>query len=113
MIFLRLFKYGSRVGKGIVNFCHPLQGANCSMLLVQNSLRNVNIMTFENILRVYFCSRQVCFKDLKIKLTLLNLKHGTQRSHSDACILEKCTLPYIKQNLFCYQMSCQCVVFWN
>ena len=44
--------YGGRVEKGIVKFCHPLQVANCSMLLVQNSPRYVNIMTFESILGV-------------------------------------------------------------
>ena len=44
---------------------------------------------------MYVCSRQVCFKELKIKLILLNLKHGAQRSHSEACSLKKCTLPYI------------------
>ena len=44
---------------------------------------------------MYFCSRQVCFKELKIKLILLNLKHGAQRSLSEACSLKKCTLPYI------------------
>ena len=92
--FIRLFKYGGRVGKEIVKFCHPLQAANFSMILVQNSLRYVNIMTFESILGV-FCSRQVCFKELKIKLMLLNLKHGAQRSHSDTCSLKKCTLPII------------------
>ena len=43
---------------------------------------------------MYFCSRQVCFKKLKIKIILLNLKHGDQRSHSEACSLKKCTLPY-------------------
>ena len=47
------FKYGGMVGKGIVKFCHPLQVANFSMLLVQNSLRYVNIMTFESILGVF------------------------------------------------------------
>ena len=45
--------YGGRVGKGIVKFRHPLQVANFSMLLVQNSLRYVNIMTFESILNVF------------------------------------------------------------
>ena len=50
--FFQLFKYGGRVEKGIVKFCHPLQVANFSMLLVQNSLRYVNIMTFESILGV-------------------------------------------------------------
>ena len=44
---------------------------------------------------MYFCSRLVCFKELKIKLILLNLKHDAQRSHSEACSLKKCTLPYI------------------
>ena len=42
-----------RVGKGIVKFCHPLQVANLSMFLVQNSLRCINIMTFESILSVF------------------------------------------------------------
>ena len=42
--FFRLFKYGGRVRKGIVKFCHPLQVANSSMLLVQNCPRYVNIM---------------------------------------------------------------------
>ena len=53
LIFFQLFKYGVRVGKGIVKFCHPLQVANFSMLLVQNSLRYVNTMTFESILDVF------------------------------------------------------------
>ena len=44
---------------------------------------------------MYFCSRQVCFKELKIKSILRNLKHGDQKSHSEACSLKKCTLPYI------------------
>ena len=52
LIFFRLFKYGGRVGKGIVKFCHTLQVANFPMLLVQNSLRYVNIMTFESSLGV-------------------------------------------------------------
>ena len=38
---------------------------------------------------MYFCSRQVRFKELKIKLILRNLKH------LEACSLKKCTLPYI------------------
>ena len=50
--FFRLFKYGGRVGKRIVKFCHPLKVANFTMLLVQNCLRYVNIMTFESILGV-------------------------------------------------------------
>ena len=53
LIFFQFFKYGGRVGKGIVKFCHPLQVANLSMFLVQNSLRYVNIMTFESILGVF------------------------------------------------------------
>ena len=51
--FSRLFKNGGRVGKGIVKFCHSLQVANYSMLLVQNSLRNVNTMTFVSIQGVF------------------------------------------------------------
>ena len=43
---------------------------------------------------MYFCSRQECFKELKIELILQNLKHGVKRSHSQACSLKKCTLPY-------------------
>ena len=53
LIFFRLFKYGGRVGKILVKFCHPFQVANFSMRLVQNSLRYVNIMTFESILGVF------------------------------------------------------------
>ena len=53
LIFFRLFKSWGRVGKGIVKFCHPLQVANCSMVLVQHCLRYVNIMTFESILGVF------------------------------------------------------------
>ena len=53
LIFFRLFKYGGRVGKGIVKFCHPLQVANVSMILIQNSLRYVNMMAFESILGVF------------------------------------------------------------
>ena len=52
LFFFQLFKYGGRVEKRIVKVCHPLQIANFSMLLVQNSLRYVNIMTFESILGV-------------------------------------------------------------
>ena len=93
LIFFPLFKYRGRVGKQLVKFCHPLQVANFSLLLVQNSLRYVNIMTFKSILGVFF-SRQVCFNELKIKLILLNLKHSVKRSHSQACSSKKCTLPY-------------------
>ena len=38
--------------KGLVKFCHPLQVAIFSLLLVQNSLRYVNTMTFESILSI-------------------------------------------------------------
>ena len=44
---------GGRVGKRLVKFCHPLQVANVSMLLAQNSLHYINIMTFESILGVF------------------------------------------------------------
>ena len=37
----------------MVKFCHPLQVANFSMLLVQNCLHYLNIMTFESILGVF------------------------------------------------------------
>ena len=53
ILFFRLFKYGGRVGEGIVKFCHLLQVANFSMLLVQNCLRYVNIINFESILGVF------------------------------------------------------------
>ena len=53
LIFFRLFKYGGRVGKEIVKFCRPIQVAKFSMLSVQNSLRYINIMTFESILSVF------------------------------------------------------------
>ena len=49
LIFFQLFKYGGRVEKGIIKFCH----LHFSMLLVQNCLRYVNIMTFESILGVF------------------------------------------------------------
>ena len=64
------------------------------MLLVQNSLRYVNIMTVESILCV-FLFKTGMFQELKNKLILLNLKHVAQRSHSETCSLKKCTLPYI------------------
>ena len=41
------------MGKILVKFCHPLPFAHSSMRLVQNSLRYVNIMTFESILGVF------------------------------------------------------------
>ena len=44
---------GGRVGKRLVKFCHPLQVANFSLLLVQKSLHYVNIMNFESILGVF------------------------------------------------------------
>ena len=53
LIFFRLFKYGGRVRKRLVKFCHPLQVANFSMLLVQNSLHYVIIITFESFLGVF------------------------------------------------------------
>ena len=37
----------------LVKFCHPLPVTNFSMRLVQNSLRYINIMTFESILGVF------------------------------------------------------------
>ena len=57
---------------------------------------------------MYFCSRRLCFKELKNKLILLNFKHGVQRSHSQACSLKKM---HTTLYLFCFQMSC--IVFLN
>ena len=48
-----IFSDFSSMGVGLKKFCHPLQVANFSMRLVQNSLRYVNIMTFESILGVF------------------------------------------------------------
>ena len=42
-----------QVGKRLVKFCHPLQVAIFSTLLVQNSLHYVNNMTFESFLGVF------------------------------------------------------------
>ena len=55
--FFRLSKYGGRVGKILVKNCHPLSVAILSMRLVQNSLRYINIMTFESILGVFLFKR--------------------------------------------------------
>ena len=54
-----------------------------------------------------FVQDRYVFKELKIKLILLNLKHGAQRSHSEACSLKNAHYPIF----ICFQMSC--VVFWN
>ena len=51
------------LGKGLEKE-YPLQVANISMLLVENCLPYIHIMTFENILGVFFFSRQECFKEL-------------------------------------------------
>ena len=56
---------------------------------------------------MYFCSGQIYFKELKIKLNLLNLKHGVQKSNSEAYSLKKCTLPYANFVFKCL------VIFWN
>ena len=53
LIFSDFSSMGGRVGKRLVKFCHPLQVANFSMLLVKNNLHYVNIMTFESILGVF------------------------------------------------------------
>ena len=44
---------GGRVGTRLVKFCYPLQVADFSMLLVQNSIHYINITTFESILCVF------------------------------------------------------------
>ena len=64
ILIFRLFKYGGRVGKRLVKFCHPLQVANFSMFLVQNILHYVNIMTFESSLGV-FLFKAVMFQRIK------------------------------------------------
>ena len=51
--YIPTFQVWGRVGKRLVKFCHPLQVANFSMLLVQISLRYVNIVTFESILGLF------------------------------------------------------------
>ena len=53
LIFSDFSSMGGRVGKRLVKFCHTLQVANFSILLVQNSLHYVNIVTFESILGVF------------------------------------------------------------
>ena len=77
------------------------------MFLVQNSLRYVNIMTFENILGVcLFRTGIQCI--LKIKLNLLNLKHGVQRSHSEVCSLKMhATLYVLFSNILCCILGCK------
>ena len=52
LLFSDFSSMGGRVVKLIVKFCNPLQVANFSLLLVQNSLRYVNTMTFESILSI-------------------------------------------------------------
>ena len=47
-----IFSDFSSMGVGL-EFCHPLQNAIFFMLLVQNSVRYINIMTFESILSVF------------------------------------------------------------
>ena len=53
IFFFSLLKYGGRVVKRVVKICKRLNAANLSMLLVQNSLHYINIMTFERILGVF------------------------------------------------------------
>ena len=53
LIFSDFSSMGVGLEKLLVKFCHPLQVANFSMRLVQNSLRYVNIMTFDSILGVF------------------------------------------------------------
>ena len=88
-----LFKYGCRVVQRVVKFCHPLHDASFCMFLIQNSLRYVNITTFESIICI-FLFRTDILQRIKNKLSLLNLFYGVQRSHSETCSLKKRTLPY-------------------
>ena len=53
LIFSDFSSMGVGLEKQLVKFCHPLQVANCSMLLVQNRLPCINIMTFESFLGVF------------------------------------------------------------
>ena len=48
----------------VIKFCHPLQVANFCMGLVQNSLRYLNIITFESILEI-FLFRTCIFQRIK------------------------------------------------
>ena len=57
LIFFRLFKYGGRVGKRLV--------ANCSILLVQNSLHYLNIMTFESFFFFFFFFKTGMFQRIE------------------------------------------------
>ena len=56
-----IFSDFSSMGVGLENdsvkFCHPLQVSKFSLLLVQNSLHYVNIMTFESIIGVILFKR--------------------------------------------------------
>ena len=54
LIFSDFSSIGIGLEKYIEKFCHPLQVSNFSLLLVQNSLHYVNIMTFQRILGVFF-----------------------------------------------------------
>ena len=64
LIFFRLFNYRGRVGKRLIKFCHPLQVANVSMLLVKNIMHFVNIMTFKSILGVFLFKTGIFQKEI-------------------------------------------------
>ena len=64
---------GVGLEKGIVKFYHPLQVANFSMLLVQKSLRYINIMTFESILSV-FLFKTGMFQRIKNEINFTKFK---------------------------------------
>ena len=76
-----------------MNFYHPLQVATFSMLLAQNRLHHVNIMTFESTLGVFLC-KTGAFQRIKNSIIFINLRQGVQRSHSEACSFKNCTLSY-------------------
>ena len=99
-IFFLLFKYGGRAGKRLVKFCHPLQVAKFSMLLVQNSL---HYMIFESILIVCLFKTGM-FQRIENQINFTNFKTWC----SQACSLKKM---HTTLYLFSFQMSC--VVFWN
>ena len=64
LIFSDFSSMGVGLEKYSKKFGHPLQVANFSMRLVQNSMRYVNIMTFESILGV-FLFKTGLFKRIK------------------------------------------------
>ena len=101
-----IFSGYSSMGR-LVKFCHPLQVANFSMLLVQNSLHYVKIMTFESII-VVFLFRPGMFQRIKNQINFTKFKALCSEVSFTGLQLKKM---HTTLYLFCFQMSC--VVFWN